>query len=376
MAAAARRSVPADIARVMICDDSAVIRRAISTILEADAGIHVVARVGNGKEALNAIVLQPIDVVVLDIEMPVMDGLTALPLLLKAAPGVSVIMASTLTTRGADVAMRAIRLGAADTIPKPSAADIQDGRFAAELLARVKGLARMRRSARSPAPASTPLAAVTPAGGGAGTRQVLAPPPRQAPLLLAIGSSTGGPNALFTLIKSLNASIKVPIVLTQHMPPTFTAILADHIDKLGVLPCAEARHGAPLRPGHITLAQGDRHLLVRRGLGGMTAELSDTPAENFCRPAVDPMLRSAVAAADGRVLVVMLTGMGQDGMLGTKAVVDAGGAALAQDEASSVVWGMPGAITKAGLAHAVLPLSQMGAKILKMLEPRAGAGVR
>jgi len=365
------RSAPADVARVMICDDSAVIRRAIATILEADPGIQVVARVNNGQAALDAIVLQPIDVVVLDIEMPVMDGLTALPLLLKAAPGVSVIMASTLTTRGADVAMRAIRLGAADTIPKPSAADIQDGRFAAELLARVKGLARLRRSARAPAAALKPAASQTPAGSGA-----LAPPPRHAPLLLAIGSSTGGPNALFTLVKSLNASIKVPIVLTQHMPPTFTAILADHIDKLGVLPCVEAKHGAPLRPGHITLAQGDRHLLVRRGPGGMTAELSDTPPENFCRPAVDPMLRSAVTAVDGRVLVVMLTGMGSDGMLGTKAVVEAGGAALAQDEATSVVWGMPGAIAKAGLAHAILPLPQIGARVLKMLDHRAGVGTR
>ncbi len=367
------RSVPADAARVMICDDSAVIRRAIAGILEADPAIQVVARVNNGQAALDAIVLQPVDVVVLDIEMPVMDGLTALPLLLKAAPGVSVIMASTLTTRGADVAMRAIRLGAADTIPKPSAADMQDGRFAAELLARVKGLARLRRSAKAPAAPLRSPAARAPAGSGG---QALAPPPRQAPLLLAIGSSTGGPNALFALIKSLNASIKVPIVLTQHMPPTFTAILADHIDKLGVLPCAEAKHGDPLRPGHITLAQGDRHLLVRRGPGGMTAELSDAPPENFCRPAVDPMLRSAVAAVDGRVLVVMLTGMGSDGMLGTKAVVAAGGAAIAQDEATSVVWGMPGAIAKAGLAHAILPLPEIGARVLKMLDHRAGVGVR
>jgi len=356
----------------MICDDSAVIRRAIGAILEADRGIHVVARVNNGQAALDSIVLQPIDVVVLDIEMPVMDGLTALPLLLKAAPGVSIIMASTLTTRGADVAMRAIRLGAADTIAKPSAADIQDGRFAAELLARVKGLARLRRSARTPTPALRQATSHAPASGGGG-EGALAPPPRQAPLLLAIGSSTGGPNALFTFIKSLNASIKVPIVLTQHMPPTFTAILADHIDKLGVLPCAEAKHGAPLRPGHITLAQGDRHLLVRRGAAGLTAELSDSPAENFCRPAVDPMLRSAVTAVDGRVLVVMLTGMGHDGLAGTRAVVEAGGAAVAQDEASSVVWGMPGAITKAGLAHAVLPLTQIGAKVLRLLDHRMGA---
>jgi two-component system chemotaxis response regulator CheB len=369
------RSQAADAARVMICDDSAVIRRAIGNILEADPGIRVVARVNNGQEALDSIARQPVDVVVLDIEMPVMDGLTALPLLLKAAPGVSIIMASTLTTRGADVALRAIRLGAADTIPKPSAADIQDGRFAAELLARVKGLARLNRSSRL---------APGPAGGTAGLARrdapasahgfALAPPPRQVPLLLAIGSSTGGPNALFTLVKSLGPSIRVPVVLTQHMPPTFTAILAEHIDRLGVLPCGEARQGAPLRPGHITLAPGDRHLLVKRASPGLAAELSDAPAENFCRPAVDPMLRSAAAAVDGRVLVVMLTGMGQDGLLGTRGIVEAGGAAVAQDEASSVVWGMPGAVAKAGLAHAVLPLAQIGARVLKLLDPHAAGG--
>jgi two-component system chemotaxis response regulator CheB len=327
----------------MICDDSAVIRRAIGNILEADPGIQVVARVANGRAAVDSIASQLIDVLVLDIEMPVMDGLTALPLLLKASPGVSIIMASTLTTRGADVALQAIRLGAADTIAKPSAAEIQDGRFAAELLARVRGLARLRRNARAAAGARR----------GAGTHAVpglfapgpsqaltLMPAPRQAPMLLAIGSSTGGPNALFALVKSLNPPIRIPIVLTQHMPATFTTILAEHIDRLG----------------------------VKRRPQGLFAELSDEPAENFCRPSVDPMLRSASAAVDGRVLVIMLTGMGSDGLAGTRAVVEAGGAALAQDEASSVVWGMPGAIARAGLAHAVLPLEQIGARAMQLIQ--------
>jgi two-component system chemotaxis response regulator CheB len=355
----------------MICDDSAVIRRAIGNILEADPGIQVVARVANGRAAVDSIASQLIDVLVLDIEMPVMDGLTALPLLLKASPGVSIIMASTLTTRGADVALQAIRLGAADTIAKPSAAEIQDGRFAAELLARVRGLARLRRNARAAAGARR----------GAGTHAVpglfapgpsqaltLMPAPRQAPMLLAIGSSTGGPNALFALVKSLNPPIRIPIVLTQHMPATFTTILAEHIDRLGVLPCAEATHGAPLLPGRICLAPGNRHLIVKRRPQGLFAELSDEPAENFCRPSVDPMLRSASAAVDGRVLVIMLTGMGSDGLAGTRAVVEAGGAALAQDEASSVVWGMPGAIARAGLAHAVLPLEQIGARAMQLIQ--------
>ena len=176
---------------------------------------------------------------------------------------------------------------------------------------------------------------------------------------------------MFTLVQGLSPRLPVPVVLTQHMPATFTPILAEHIDRLGILPCAEARHGARLQPGHITLAPGDRHLLIQRDGTAFAAQLSDTPPENFCRPSVDPMLRSASACTDGRVLVVMLTGMGHDGLDGTRHIVDRGGAAIAQDEATSVVWGMPGAVARAGLAHAVLPLAQIGPKILAMLGVRA-----
>ena len=340
----------------MICDDSVVIRSAIANILAADPGIEVVAKVANGRAALDALKLHDVDVVLLDIEMPVMDGLTALPLLLAASPGLSVIMASTLTTRGADVTMKALRLGAADYLPKPSANQVAgDQRFGPELIAKVRGLARLRRSTKA-AHQGEPAAAIA-----------LRPAPRHPPRLLAIGSSTGGPNALFALVAQLNPKLPVPVVLTQHMPPTFTPILAQHIDKLGVLPCAEAREGDPILPGRILLAPGDRHLLVRRKGAGLVAHISDSPPENFCRPAVDPMLRSACEAMDGRVLVAMLTGMGQDGLSGTRMIIEAGGVLVAQDEASSVVWGMPGAVARAGLAHAVLPLSQMGAKLQALI---------
>ena len=167
-------------------------------------------------------------------------------------------------------------------------------------------------------------------------------------------------------MQQLGPKVGVPIILTQHMPASFTPILAQHLDKLGI-PCAEARDGDMLQPGRILLAPGDRHLLVRRHGTGLAAQLSDDPPENFCRPSVDPMLRSACAAVDGRVLVAMLTGMGQDGLAGSKQVVEAGGAVVAQDEASSVVWGMPGAVARAGLAHAVVPLSGIGARLLAML---------
>jgi len=339
-------------ARVMVCDDSAVIRGAIVRILEADPAVSVVACAVNGQAALDELRRTPVDVLVLDIEMPVMDGMTTLPLLLRVDPGLKVVMASTLTTRGADIAMRALRLGAADYVPKPSAVYGNEG-FARELLEKVKGLARMRRRVALPPRETGPLR--------------LRPAPILAPRLLAVGSSTGGPQALFTLVQGLGKTLNVPVVMTQHMPPTFTPILAEHIAKLGGLPCAEAKDNETLQAGRIYLAPGDRHLLVEATRGALQVRLSSDPPENFCRPSVDPMLRSASTACDGRVLVAMLTGMGQDGLAGTRHVVDTGGAAVAQDEATSVVWGMPGAVAQAGLCHALLPLPRIAPKLLELL---------
>jgi two-component system, chemotaxis family, protein-glutamate methylesterase/glutaminase len=346
-------------ARVMICDDSATVRGAIARMLESDPAIRVVAKVGNGQMAIEELRRTKVDVLLLDIEMPVLDGMSALPLLLHADPGLRIIMASTLTTRGAEIAMRALRLGAADYVPKPSSTGAAaDERFKQEIIGKVKGLARLRRN---DAPRVIPVT----------TRPAAMSPPR----VLAIGSSTGGPQALFTLIQALGHSVNVPVILTQHMPATFTPILADHITRLGGLPCAEALDGEPLLPGRIYLAPGDKHLIIETakgsireaGAGVAQTRLSDGPRENFCRPSVDPMLRSAANVCEGRVLVAMLTGMGHDGLAGTRHVVDAGGTAVAQDEATSVVWGMPGAIARAGLCHAVLPLPKMAQKLLEML---------
>jgi two-component system, chemotaxis family, protein-glutamate methylesterase/glutaminase len=342
----------ADAVRVMVCDDSAVIRGAVARMLDADPSVKVVARVSNGQLAIDELKRTPVDVLVLDIEMPVMDGLTALPLLLRADPGLKVIMASTLTTRGADIALRALRLGAADYVPKPSAVT-GDETFRRELVEKVKGLARMRRRLAQPVRDMV----------GLRLRPASIVPPR----LLAVGSSTGGPQALFTLVQGLGRTLNVPVVLTQHMPATFTPILAEHITKLGGMPCAEAKDGETLSPGRIYLAPGDRHLLIGATHAGFQARVSSDPPENFCRPSVDPMLRSASAACDGRVLVAMLTGMGQDGLAGTRRVIDAGGSAVAQDEATSVVWGMPGAVAQAGLCHAVLALPRIAPKLLEML---------
>jgi len=352
---------PADPARVMICDDSLVIRSAIARILESDPGISVVARVANGQAALDALKLHHVDVVVLDIEMPVMDGMAALPALLAADPGLRIIMASTLTTRGADIALQAMRLGAADYVPKPSAGGVaSDRNFSVELIEKIKGLAKLRRRTEGALAAQVMLPEPLHLG----------PRPRKPLRLLAIGSSTGGPNALFALVPALGKNLPVPVILTQHMPPAFTPILAEHITRLGFMPCREAHSGDILHNGEILLAPGDRHLLIHRHGASMVVELSTAPPENFCRPAVDPMLRSACEATDGGLLVLMLTGMGHDGLLGTRDVVNAGGAAIAQDEASSVVWGMPGAIARESLAYAILPLAQIGAKTRSMLGAR------
>lgn len=338
--------------RVMICDDSSVVRTLISRALSADPAIEIVASVANGALAVDALKRIPTDVILLDVEMPVMDGMTALPLLLQVDPSVRIIVASALTTAGAAIAIKAIQAGAADCLHKPSAST-RDG-FAQDVRARVLGLGRRR--SRNVAATAVALPAAAPG-------LVLHSGARRSPLLLAIGSSTGGPQALFTLFGGLTRRLTQPIVLTQHMPPLFTRSLAEHLARIGHRPCVEAEDGMPLLPDRVHVAPGDRHLLVEAAANQLVARLVATPPENSCRPSVDPMLRSAVSACQGRVLTVILTGMGRDGAAGARCVVDAGGAVLAQDEASSVVWGMPGAVAREGLCQAVLPLDRLAARI-------------
>lgn len=345
--------------RVMLCDDSVVARGALARVLESDPAIRVVARVGDGQAALAALDAAPpaerAEVVLLDLEMPGMDGMTALPLLLRREPKPIVIVASALTQRGASATMAALRAGAADYVPKPSAAGggLADPAFRAELLAKVKGWARLRAR---PGTAKPHAAAPVPrARGGA-----------EAPRALCIGSSTGGPQALATLVKRLPRALPVPGVIVQHMPAGFTAMLAQHLDSLGGPRVAEARDGDKLEPGRLLLAPGDRHLLIAAEGDRLFARLSDGPPENFCRPALDPTLRSLTAACGGRVHAVILTGMGHDGLAGCRALVAAGGSVWAQDEASSVVWGMPGAVAKAGLASEQGPPEALGEALARL----------
>jgi two-component system chemotaxis response regulator CheB len=356
----------ADPLRIMVVDDSAVIRGLLARTLDADPDIKVVASVGNGQIALNAIGREDIDVIILDIEMPVMDGLTALPKLIAAAPTVKIIMASTLTRRNAEVSLKALSAGASDYIPKPtSTREIgQADDFKRELVSKVKALGAAKRAAEGPrrarpsaAQRGPALAPVKPALANAPIvlRKEKIVPPR----VLAIGSSTGGPQALFKVLGSLDKAMTLPILVTQHMPPTFTTILAEHIASISKRPCAEAVDREPVKEGRIYVAPGNFHMTVEAGAGGICIRLSQDPPENFCRPAVDPMLRSMAKVYGANVLATILTGMGNDGFKGSQMLTASGGAVIAQDEATSVVWGMPRAVAVGGLCTAVLPLAEI-----------------
>ncbi|UQR65219.1 chemotaxis response regulator protein-glutamate methylesterase [Bradyrhizobium sp. C-145] len=371
--------------RVMIVDDSVVIRGLISRWIGAEHDMEVAASLRTGLEAVNQIERINPDVAVLDIEMPELDGLSALPQLLAKKRDLVIIMASTLTRRNAEISFKALSLGAADYIPKPestreaSAADT----FHHDLMQKIRHLgARLRRK---PAIASPPLAPASPAPAvrAPAVARSAAPAPvpaapslgalamrpfsTQTPKVLLIGSSTGGPQALMALVTELGPVIdRVPVLITQHMPPTFTTILAEHLARSSRKPAAEAIDGEPVKPGRIYLAPGGKHMRVVRSGADTVIALDDGPAVNFCKPAVDPLFTSAIDIWHGGILSVILTGMGSDGMRGGKDIVAAGGSVIAQDEASSVVWGMPGAAANAGICAAILPLNQIGAKVNRL----------
>jgi len=358
--------------RLMVVDDSAVIRGLLTRSLEADPEVEVLASASNGEMALSALSRHDVEIVILDIEMPVMDGLTALPKLLAAKPGLKIIIASTLTRRGADISMKALAAGAADYLTKPGASALTSAdEFKRQLLEKVKALGQARRrAAGAPSPGAVPRGAVEPASEPPAEPQrrviALRPGRREPPDIVAIGSSTGGPQALFRITGALRGMLTQPIFITQHMPATFTTILAEHLARASGYHAAEGVDGEPVRGGRIYVAPGDFHMTVQPERGEKIIRLLKTPPENFCRPSVDPMLRSLAAVYGGRVLTLILTGMGHDGLAGGRAVVEAGGTLIAQDEPTSVVWGMPGAVATAGLCSAVLPLDEIGPFVGKL----------
>ncbi|MCV2490021.1 chemotaxis response regulator protein-glutamate methylesterase [Geodermatophilus sp. YIM 151500] len=347
--------------RVMVVDDSVVVRKIVTDVLSEDPGIEVVGTAVNGKVALAKLDQLAPDLVTMDIEMPEMNGIDAVRAIRSSRNRVPVIMFSTLTERGASATLDALSAGANDYVTKPANVGSVGQSMESvrqQLIPKIKAL--LGRPVHAGPASARPVRAA-----------IAVPAPRSTPIkkpaVLVIGSSTGGPEALTRVLPALPASLPVPVLLVQHMPPVFTRQFAQRLDRLSALRVVEAADGTPLSPGTAHLAPGDHHLVVRcTGRGAATA-LNQAPPENFCRPAVDPLFRSAVGVYDGAVLGVVLTGMGADGRAGAAEIRTGGGAVVVQDQATSVVWGMPGAVAQAGLADEVLPLDRIAEAILRHL---------
>ena len=373
--------------RIMVVDDAVVVRGLVSRWIEEEPGLEVVASLRTGRQAVDQLERTNPDVVILDVEMPDLDGLSALPLLLEKKRDLIVIMASTLTRRNAEVSLKALSYGAADYIPKPETNRevTTSASFRRDLIEKIRTLGARRRPsqgvpARKPA---EPLPRFTVEGRGSAERASAEPLPLAAPQpglrlrpfspvmprVLLLGSSTGGPQALTAVMSRLPSVIdRVPVLITQHMPPTFTTILAEHLARASGRTAHEPTDGEPIVPGTIYLAPGGRHMRVAKRQGNPVITLDDGPPINFCRPAVDPMFQSAADFWGNAILAVILTGMGHDGTRGAGDIVAQGGSIIAQDEASSVVWGMPGSAANAGVCSAVLPIDQIAPKIVRLFQ--------
>lgn len=363
MAPLNRRSLQAgERIRVLVVDDSVVIRRLVTHALEQDPAIDVVGAASNGAIALQRIPQFNPDVLTLDVEMPEMDGLETLRHIRRDYPQLRVIMFSTLTDRGAAVTLEALSLGADDYVTKASnegSLDRSMARLREELVPRIKQFFRFPAEAVRATPPLAPQ--VSPAIG----RTAGAPPLfRQRPKIVVIGVSTGGPAALGAILPELPAGFPLPILLVQHMPPLFTRLLAERLNSICRIPVAEATDGASVEPGKILIAPGDFHMKAVAGAAGIRVCLDQTPPQNSCRPAVDALFTSVSSVYGGAVIAAVLTGMGQDGLRGAELLKAQGASILAQNEASSVVWGMPGAVVNAGLADRVLPLDRVVPEIV------------
>jgi two-component system, chemotaxis family, protein-glutamate methylesterase/glutaminase len=345
--------------RVLVVDDSTVIRRLLTDILSADPQIEVVGTAPNATVALAKIQQSMPDVVTLDVEMPDVNGLELLAQIRKLAPKVAVIMFSSLTQRAAATTLEALALGAADYVTKPSGTGSREAsveQVRTELLPKIRTLGRL----------PDPGALSVPVSEGKLTRPLTTAPRRSGRVdVVAIGSSTGGPNALATLFQAIPANLPVPVLIVQHMPPVFTELLATRLAATCKPRFREAHEGDELSPGGVWIAPGDHHMRLVRNGKSVKVALDREPPENSCRPAVDVLFRSVAATFGAHSLAVVLTGMGQDGLRGCEALRAAGGQIIVQDEATSVVWGMPGYVARAGMAERILPLEEIAGDILR-----------
>jgi two-component system chemotaxis response regulator CheB len=337
----------------MIVDDSMVARAVLSRMIESDGGFEIVAVAGTAEDAMEALGQVRVDVILLDLEMPGAGGLKSIPKILKAARGAQVLIVSSLAEEGAEETVAALALGAADTLPKPGTGRF-NGRFSEILMSKLRALGRADYVAAPVAPNATP--ALRPVMRG--------PDMADAPLgLVAIGASTGGIHALASLFEALPPQIHVPILVTQHLPAPFMAVLARQLTAASGRLATVAEDGMRLVADQIVIAPGDAHLNLDRAGDRLIVRLSNQRMASGCLPSVDPMLSTAAAVLGPRALAIMLTGMGRDGSEGAARLVAAGGSVIAQDESSSAVWGMPRSVVDAGLACAVLPPAKIARRI-------------
>lgn len=369
--------------RVMIVDDALVVRGIVARWLQEEPGIEVVATHRSAKNALDDLARTAPDVVILDIEMPDMDGVTALPLLLEKKPDISVIIASTLTRRNAELSIRCLNLGATDCLAKPQTSGEMTSTvdFRRELTNRIRALgSRAVSRRRVPLPPKVGVAVRSaPAvvstskpdfsfAKRSGELPKLRKFSTSLPRALVVGSSTGGPQALAAFFAGVKPILsRIPVLVTQHMPPSFTTILAEHIGRVSGTTCHEPTDGEAIRAGVIYIAPGGYHMKVASGPNGPVIRITDEPPVNFCKPAVDPLFHSALQVWGASLAAVVLTGMGADGARGAVAIADAGGSVIAQDEETSVVWGMPGATAQAGACAAILPLQDIAPKVVNLI---------
>jgi two-component system chemotaxis response regulator CheB len=358
--------------RVLVVDDSVVIRRIVTDIISSDPDLEVAGIAANGRIALDKITQINPDIMTLDVEMPEMDGLQTLKELRKIYPKLPVIMFSTLTERGGVTTLEALSLGASDYVTKPAnvgSATAAKERVRDDLIPKIKALCR-----RSQIPSAKPFATTAAA---AKPTPVLSSIPRshRSIEIVTIGVSTGGPNALAELMPCIPVNFPVPIVIVQHMPPVFTRLLAERLNGHSPLTVREGAAGQELKAGEAWIAPGNFHMVLEKTATSSRIALQQEAPENSCRPAVDVLFRSVAQIYGASTLAVILTGMGQDGLRGCEVIREAGGQVLAQDEASSVVWGMPGFVANAGLADKVLPLDQIAGEIVRRVSLwRASAG--
>ena len=368
--------------RIMIVDDSAVMRSLLRSVITADSSLEVAGTAADGASALGCLDSIRPHLILLDVEMPVMDGLVTLRALRERGHKMPVIMCSSLTQHGAEVTLEALSAGASDYVAKPSGQSSREEAVRAisqELLPKIHALASCAHS-----PAQTPLPAV-PRAPLLFPNAFAIPLPKATtitaqPTVLAIGVSTGGPAALDLLLPALPEKFPLPVLIVQHMPEVFTRLFAERLNSLCRLRVREASEGDAIVPGVIAIARGNWHMEVlspSRPSTPPTLHLSQGPLENHCRPAADVLFRSVARVYGSGVLAVVLTGMGSDGMNGCRVIREQGGGVLAQDEASSTVWGMPGAVAAAGLAHKILPLAAIAPEILRIAaQARASAALR